>query len=250
MKFYIENNEAIPAVIVQESAEQAPVNYTETTDIVAVEKNGLLGLNKSHAGWRDKKNLRDILKTLIYTKMQIAAPADVENQSKFDLLTDAEKSVATHWFLVGKESFQLSVVNDDKYWTEEAHQYRLWTEEVKEHRLARMESLVFRRMLDVGDAKQVLSDLNQLAQDTIIDIDDITNVLQTKVRVKRLARMYVEGLGSLAEDGVVGLRDFVDSTTGTPFASGGFRNYNFTFRVGHTADSVADELLEIIDGTW
>lgn len=250
MKLYIEDNELIPAIIVQDDATAAPTGYTETSDIALVAEHGEANINEKLKGFRDKSSVRSKLKTLIYTKMQIAAPADVEDQAKFDLLTAAEKSIACHWFLVGKESFQLEVINDDKYWTQEAGEYRRWTMESRGKRLNRMESIVFRRLQSVSDAKQVLSDMNQIAKDTVLDFNDITKVLNTKIKVKKLTSMYVEGMESLEDDGVVGLKDYINSTVGTPFENNGFRGLTYTFRTGYTAGSVADELIEIMEGTW
>ena len=63
--------------------------------------------------------------------------------------------------------------------------------------------------------------------------------------------MYVEGLESEASDGIVALRDYVNSTAGTPFENDGFRNLDVSnFRPNHTPNSVADELLTVIDNQW
>ena len=225
-------------------------NATELTDIVIVHSIGESLIDVYTPGWTDKKCVRDRLKTLVYTKMQVSVPSDAELQSKWDLLTAEEKSIAVHWFLVGKQEFQEEIVNDDRYWIIQAENYRKWTERVKEQRLHIMEAIVFRRVVDVSHAKQILADLSQIYKDTVIDIDDVTNRVNNKVRIRRMADMYIEGFTSLADDGEAALRDFINSETGTPFEGNGFRNYTYTFRTGHTANSVADELLTVIDSTW
>ena len=251
MKIYKESTGTHPAVKIQDDATAAPAGYVEVTSIEEIERFGVQSIEISTSGWYDKKCVRAKLKTAIYTKMQIAAPADVENQAKFDLLTAAEKSIACHWFAVGKESFQLEVVNDDRYWVVKATEYRDWTVDVRQTRLAIMEAIVFRRVVDLSYAKDILADLSQITKDTVIDIDDLTKKLISKVRSKRMSRMYVEGLESEADDGIVAIKDFIDSTVGTPFENNGFRGLDASkFRTGHTPDSVADELLKVIDNTW
>jgi len=252
MKIYKESTGDYPAVKVQDDATPTPSGYVEVTDIVELERYGVQGIDINISGWYDKKCVRGKLKTAVYAKMQVTAPADVEDQAKFDLLTDEEKSIATHWFLVGKEDFQLEVVNDDRYWSVKAHEYRCWTMAVRQERLEIMEAIVFRRVLDVAYAKGVLADLNQITKDTVIDIHDLTKELVNPVKSKRMTRMYVEGLESEENDGVVAIKDYIDETAGTPFANGkGFRGLDSSkFRTGHTPDSVADELLKVIDNTW
>lgn len=225
-------------------------NEVEVTDISTVEDMGCKMMSINTPGWIDKKCVRDKLKNLIYTKMQIATLSDIEDQAKWDLLSDAEKSIAAHWFFVGKESFLFEVKNDQRYWDIKSMEYRKWTQDVKEKRLDLMEAIVFRRILDVSDSKQVLADMTQIYLDTVIDIDAVTNKLNQKVRVRRIARMYVEGLTNQADDGEAAIRDYINSEAGTPFATNGFRNLTCTFRGSHTADSVADELLTVIDSTW
>lgn len=250
MKIYIENNEAIPAVKIQDDVTAAPIGYTEVIDIVGVEKYGLQGVHCLTAGWRDRKNVRDKLKALIYTKMGIAVPADAESDVKYALLTAAEKSIALNWFILGKEAWQFALVNDDKHWAIKASEYRKWTMDMRIERLRRMESIVFRRLLNIADAKQILADISQISKDTILDIDTTTKKLIGKVQTKQLSKMYIDGLESLEDDGVSALKDYINSTAGTPFATDGFRNLTYTFRMGNTANSVADELLLIVDGTW
>ena len=251
MKIYIENGQIKhPAIIVQDDTTSAPLGYTEGNSIEDISYYGLKAIDPKISGWSDKKCVRDKLKIAVYTKMQITSPLDVEDQNKWDLLSDREKSIAAHWFLVGKESFQLEVVNEDRYWVIKAIEYRKWTEEVKTFRLRIMEAIVFRRTSSISDAKQILSDLSQIYVGTIIDIEDSTKKLREKVRVKRMNDMYVEGITSHEDDGEAGLRDFVNSEAGTPFENNGFRDYTYSFRENHTANSVADEILEVIDSKW
>src|SRR3989304_7914094 len=158
MKIYKENNELIPAIVIRVDGDTPPDNFTEVTDIVEVEKYGLSGINKKIQGWRDKKAVRDKLKTLIYTKMGVITMADTENDTKFNLLTPQEKSIALHWCLLGKPEWQVAENSDDKYWTDIASDYRAWSttgkvEGARQKRLGRMESLVFRRLLYLYEAK-------------------------------------------------------------------------------------------------
>lgn len=250
MKIYKKDNEAIPAIVVQEDNVSDPTGYTEVTSILELIKLGVNSTDISIKGWTDKLCFRSKLKTLVYTKMQIASPEDVENQMNWDRLDADEKSAAAHFFLIGKESFLLEVVNDLRYWSLEAMKYRNWTQKVREQRLDTMESIVFLRIANIVDAKLILADLNQIAKDTVIDRDDLTKKLNANVKVKRLGRMYIQGLENVADDGVVALKDFIDSTAGTPFNDNGIRNSSYAFRTGHTASSVADELLTVIDGTF
>lgn len=250
MKIYKENGETYPAIIIQDDVTAAPVGYTEVTDIVGISQYGCQGIDPKISGWYDKKCVRDKLSTAIYTKMGVAAPADVEDPTKWNLLTDAEKSIAVHMFIVGKEEFQLEVVNDDRYWILEAEKYRRWTMEVKDFRLKLMESIVFRRTLSLADAKQIIADLSQIYIDTVIDIDGATNKLQNSVRIRKMNDMYVEGLTSLADDGEVALADYLQETAGTPFEGNGFLSYAYTFRTGHTAASVSAEIMKVINSEW
>jgi hypothetical protein len=250
MKVYKKNGENIPAIVVQDDLIGAPSGFTEISTIKDLKKLGEKSVDISIPGWTDKLCFRAKLKTFVYTKMQIALPSDLENQSNWDRLDAEEKSIAAHFFLVGKESFLLEVVNDLRYWSLEAMKYRHWTQEVRGQRLDIMEAIVFLRIQDVGDAKLILADLNQIAKDTVIDHDDLTKKLNVKVKVKRLGRMYIQGLSDEENDGVVAIGDFINSSSGTPFANNGFRNLPHTFRAGHTVDTVADELLAVMNGTF
>jgi hypothetical protein len=114
-----------------------------------------------------------------------------------------------------------------------------------------MEALVFRRTNDLGYAKDILADLDQITKDTVIDIDDITKKLNTKVRGKKMTSMYISGLESEENDGIVAIVDYINSTVGTAFEGNGFRGLDPTkFKTGHTPDTVADELLTIVDNEW
>lgn len=252
MRVFIENDEQYPAVKVIQDTDTPPTGYSEVSSIVGVAKHGVNVIDINTKGWYDKKCVREKLKVMVYTKMQVSLPEHVDDQTKWDLLTLEEKSIATHWFIVGKESFQMEVVNDDRYWVVEAHKYRDWTMKARDSRLKIMEAIVFRRVKDIAYAKKVLSDLMQITKDTVIDIDDITNKLVNKVTAKGMARMYIEGLESVENDGIVAIRDFIDETSGTAFTGGGgFRGLDVTkFRTGHTPDSVANELLNVIDNKW
>ena len=73
--------------------------------------------------------------------------------------------------------------------------------------------------------------------------------------IGQLSKKYIEGIDGTIEDNangivLIGIIDFIDSRVGTPFQGNGFRNLTYTFREGHTANTVADELLSIIYGTW
>jgi len=250
MKVWKENIENWPAVIIQHDAELGPAGFIEVTDIVGISTYGMQGVNESTPGWRDQKNVRDKLKVLVYTKMGIDDPADVDDPAKWNLLTADEKSIAVHWFLIGKHDFQNEVVNDRKYWTVQAANYRKWTMTVKEGRLDLMESLVFNGIKSVADAKQVLSDLDQIPKGLEEFIFDNNNKLTKKVRVRRMARLYINGIQSQEEDGIAGLYDYINSTIGTPFAGNGLRSITYPLRGAYTADSLADELLSVIHGTW
>jgi len=251
MKIYKENNEAeYPAVIVQDDVAAAPVGFTEVTDIEGIAKYGLQAVDKYTPGWRDRKAVRDKLKVAIYTKMQVAAPADVENPVNWNRLTAPEKHIATHYFLVGNHDFQNEVVNDRAYWAIEAGNYREWTMGIKEHRLAWMEATVFLALVDVQDSLKVLEELDQITKGVEEFIFDLSNKLVKSVKTKRLARLYVNGIQSQASDGIAGLEDWVNSTAGTPFEGNGLRSITYPMRGTYTANSLADEILEIINGTW
>jgi hypothetical protein len=250
MKIYIENGETHPAIKVLQDADPAPPDYTEVIDIEGIANYGVKAIDPYIKGWYDKKCVRDKLKIAVYTKMQVTLPQHVEDPAKWANLTAVEKSIACHWFCVNKQEFQTEVKDDDRYWIVEAEKYREWTMAAKNFRLKIMEAIVFRRVLNLADAKQVLADLSQIYLDTEIDIDDITKKLKKKVRVRRMANMYLEGFTNLADDGEAAIEDFVNSEAGTPFATDGFRNLTYQFRTGHTADSVADELLKVIRSEW
>lgn len=252
MKIYIEDNEANPATKILVDSDPAPIGYTETTDIVTIEKVGMEALNEPVVGWRDKKNVRSKLKDLVYAKMGVTVPADVEDDTKYDLLTDAEKYIALHWFILGKEEWQTALISDDFYWTDKAADYRDWSKECRALRLRRMEALVFRRMLNLEEAKDVMLDLQQILQGTPIPLDGGGNTT-SKVRIRKLNDTFVDGVEGTLEDNAgsfvfESLSDYIDSRAGTSFANNGFRQLAYTFRGSHTADTVADELLNIKDG--
>jgi len=250
MRLYKENGEIYPAVKILQDADPAPAGYTEVTDIEEVYALGQNAISISTPGWTDKLCFRSKLKTLIYTKMQIAAPADVSDPAKWALLSDAEKSIAAHLFLVAEDAFLLEVKDDSRYWLIEAGKYRNWTQAVRTERAERAESIVFMRMQNLGDAKLVLADLSQISKDTVLDVDDITKGLKVKAKVKRLNRMYIEGLEDEEHDGIVAIKDWIQSKAGTPFETNGFKNLSYPLKTGHTYDSVANEMLSILDGTF
>ena len=182
--------------------------------------------------------------------LQVAVPADVDNQTNWDYLTSDEKAIACNYFVVGKEDFFLEVVNDLRHWTVLSGEHRRWTMEARSHRAELAESILFMRMQNLPDAKQCMADLHQIAKDTVIDIDDVTNKVSEKVRVKSLSQQYVEGLEDEANDGVVAVRDWVSSTVGTPYESNGFMNLSYPLKGTHTSASVRDEILSALDGEY
>mgnify|MGYP007073179287 FL=1 len=251
MKIFVRDKQTTSIhYFVEQDAYTPAGNEEEVTDIVTTENVGLKLVNLQTIGWRDRKAVRDRLKTLVYTKMGVAIPADTEDPAKWNLLTDEEKSIAVHWFLVGKADFQNEVKNDDTYWICEGQKYRKWTNEVRQQRLEFIESIVMKRMAVLDEAKQVLADMNQISKDTLLDFDDVSKVLNNKVRLRPLTRLYVAGLESEADDGVAALRDYLNSEAGTPFATNGFRNLTYSFNSPHTADTTADECIDVIDGKW
>jgi hypothetical protein len=250
MKLYTEDNEAIPAVVVLPDTDPAPTGYSEIVDIEGAYKHGLKAISPEIAGWADELALRSHLKTMVYTKMQVTLPVHVDTQANWDYLTAAEKRIAAHYFFVGNESFLLEVENDDRYWMQKSGEYRTWSQEVRRKRADLAESILFMRMQNVSDAKQALADLNQIALDTYMDIDDVSKTLQNKVRVKKLNTQYIEGLEDEAHDGVVAVRDWISSTVGTPYENNGFMSLTFPFKGSHTSASVRDELLAALDGTY
>jgi len=251
MKLYKEDDEALyPNIKVLPDGDAAPAGYTQIDDIAQAHKFGLSALSEGAPGWGDKLAFRSKIKTMVYTKMQVAAPADADDPAKWDLLSDAEKSIAANLFLIGAEAFFLEVENDLRAWAIKAGQYRCWTQGVREHRAELAEAILFMRMANLGEAKLVLADLTQIALDTIIDIDPITKKTKGKVRVKKLNRMYIEGLEDEEHDGVVAVRDWIQSTAGTPYATNGFMNLGYSFKTGHTAATVRDELLAALDGAF
>jgi len=182
--------------------------------------------------------------------MGVAVPADADDQVKWDLLTAAEKKIAAELFLIGRESFFIEVENDVREWTFRAGEHRRWTMEARESRAKLAESILFMRLDNLGDAKQAMADLSQIALDTVIDIDDATKKVKGKVRVKRLRDMYKEGLEDVEHDGVVAILDWIKSEAGTPYANNGFMNLGFDFEGAHTSESVRDELIAALDGTY
>jgi hypothetical protein len=249
MKLYKESGEAYPAVKVLPNEDPAPAGFEEVTDICEFAKLGLNSVDIKMPGWTDRLAFRSELKIRVYAKMQLGAPADVESQTHWDRLTDDEKSLAAHYFLVGRESFLHEVVDDTRYWTIQAGDFRHWTQECRTYRAELAESIIFLRMQDLGHAKLILADLNQIAKDAVIELNELKK-LTGKVRVKRLNRMYIEGLEDEEHDGVVAIKDWICSKEGTPFQNNGFKNLAYPFRTGHTADSVADELIAILDGVY
>ena len=127
MKIYKKNNENIPALKVQDNNETSPLGYTEITTVDDLMSLGLGSTDISISGWTDMLCFRDKLKELVYTKMGVTSPEDVENQSKWDLLSDLEKKASAEFFIIGKESFLLEVKNDLRYWTIKSMEYRIWT---------------------------------------------------------------------------------------------------------------------------
>lgn len=250
MKLYIEDGQTYPAIKVLQDADPAPTGFSEITDIVQANKYGLGVIDRCISGWCDKLSFRTKMKEMIYTKMQVAAPADVDDQAKWDLLTAAEKKIAAELFVIGKESFFLEVNNDLRHWTLKAGEYRTWSMEARQQRSDLAESILFMRMANLSDAKQASADLSQIALDTVIDIDDVSKKVQSKVRVKRLNRQYVEGLEDEEHDGVVAVKDWINSKVGTPYENNGFMNLGYPFEGSHTAESVRDEMLAALDGLY
>lgn len=250
MRVYLEDLVHIPNVIALPDGEDPPAGYTETTDAVKIANLGLDAAKLKNPGWFDKKCVRDKLRELIYLRMGITSPADVEDPDKWNNLSNEEKYVATHWFLVAKHEFQNEIVNNRRYWSIEALKYREWSMEVRRARLGLMEGLVFTAIQSLTDAKQILKDLEQIPAGSEAFEFDAEGKLVNKVHIKSLSKAYVEGIQALSQDGIIGLRDFINSEVGTPFEGNGFRSYSYTCRGGYTIDSLADELVDIIDSKW
>ena len=195
-----------------------PSDYTVITDIVDYENGG-----KAVGVLMDRIAVRKGLKALISTKMTISVESDWDDQVKFDLLNDDEKSIACHWFIVKNKSFRLEVVNDQSYWNQESVKYREWTCKARIARSVDMQTLIFERMVNVNDAIAMIN----------YDFS--------------LWSKYHAGTVSLASDGQEGLKDYFNSEPETSFANNGFRGNPYPFNTGHTADSVADELIAIVD---
>ena len=250
MKIYLEDTPTYPAVIVLQDNDPAPEGYDEITSIVDMATHGLGSLSMDLVGWTDKLSFKTKLKGMIYAKMGVTVPADVDDLAKWDLLDDDEKSIAAHYFVIGRESFFLEVKNDPRYWVIQAGEYRCWTQELRTHRAELCDAVIFLRMQNLDDAKSILADLNQIAKDTEIELDEVTFKTKKKVRVKRLNRMYIEGLRDAEHDGIVAIKDWINSTVGTPFENNGFKNLAYPFAGAHTAESVAAELTAILDGAF
>ena len=246
--------------IVGDSYDFGSNNATEITDIVSVEAIGLKLIDQATPGWYDRKCVRDRLKGLVYSKMQVSVPADVDDPVKWDLLTDAEKDIAAHWFLVGKHDFQDEVFDDTqnnrRYWKLRALNYRDWTQSGRNERMKMMESIVFCGIQDVADAFKIIEELDQISTEEEFKFDvaltsaTIPAKLTERVNVKGIRNLYKDGIESKASDGQYSLRDFINSTSGTIYENDGFRSYTYATRGGYTIDSLADELLTVIDGTW
>lgn len=255
MKVYKEDNEAIPAVIIQDDATAAPSDYTEVTDIEGIAEFGVKGIDESTAGWRDKKAVRKKLKQMVLDKAQMVTEVDREDDAKFALLSAAEQTIALKWLILVKEEWQMSEVNDDKYWTVKGNSYRNNSMNDRKKRLRTIEALIFRRLRFVYEAKDVLLDMSQILEGTPIPIDSGTNKTTSKVNIRKMQDSYVEGVEGTLEDNAgsfifESLLDYIDSRTGTSFSGKGFRDLSHTFRGTHTATAVADELLTIADGSW
>jgi hypothetical protein len=250
MKLYIEDGQNFPAVKVQQDADPAPPGYTEVTGIEDFVRYGLNTTNDDTVGWIDRLCFRDQLKTMIYAKMGVVTPADVDDPAKWNLLNANEKSIACHYFVVAAEAFFTEVNSDPRYWILQSGEYRRWTQDARTQRTNLCEAVIFMRMLNLGDAKLILADMNQVCKDTVLDIDGATNQLNQSAPVKRMNQMYIEGLEDQANDGVAAIKDWIQSTVGTPFEGNGFMDLAYPFKVGHTSASVRDELLSIIDGTF
>jgi hypothetical protein len=250
MKLYKEDGETYPNVKVLNDDDQSPLNFTEITDIAEAHKLGLSVVSEITKGWSDKLLFRSKLKSMIYTKMQINIPDDVSNQVNWDRLNFDEKKIAADLFVIGRESFFLEVENDLRNWTLKAGEFRKWSQDARSRRTEIAESIVFMRMLNLGDAKLTLADMNQIAKDTVIDIDDVSKKVRGKVRVKKLNKMYIEGLEDEEHDGVVAILDWLKSTPGTPYQNNGFMNLSYPFKGAHTSETVRDEILSVLDGTF
>ena len=250
MKVYKEESGNLPAVKITQDSGNVPTGFVEITDIEELNKLAGTSFDIDKQGWTDRLCFRSKLKEMIYTKMGVVDTDDVNDQSKWDLLSDKEKDLAAEYFLVSKESFQLEVETSARYWIIKASEYRDWTQEAREKRLSLCDAIVYSRILNISDAKLILTDLNQIAKDTLIDKDDLTKKLNQKIRVKRLGKMYILGLEDEEHDGVVAIVDWVKSTPGTPFENNGFFNLPYPFKPGHTAQSVSDELLSVINGEF
>jgi len=250
MKIYKEQGEDLGAIKVLIDSVPIPSGYIEVTDIFEFKLLASNSWDLDIIGWTDKLCFRKKLKQMVYLKMGVVDSDDVNDQSKWDLLSEAEKRIAAEYFLVYKKSFQLEVENSDRYWIVKASEYRDWTQECRERRLSLCDAIVFSRILNIEHAKLILTDLNQIAKDTVIDRDDLTKKLNQKIRVKRLGRMYIQGLEDEEHDGVVAIVDWVKSTPGTPFENNGFFSLSYPFKEGHTTQSVSDELLSIINGEF
>jgi len=236
--------------VVDDAYDFAGNNATEIDDIVTAEKFGLMLFEQGTPGFRFKLSVRSMLKTLIYTKMTAADEDDTYIVAKQDLLTDAEKYIAAHWWLVKDDVMLLAINSDDKYWTNQSMDYRLWSKDEREKILATMEALVFRRIKYKNDAIQVLADLDQILKDSEQFLFDAGDKLTQKVQIKRLSRQYVSGIESNSGDGQIAIRDYIAGTASTPFEFDSFKDLTVTFQGAHTATTVSVELLEIIDKEW
>ena len=158
MKIYKEQGEDLPAIKVLIDSAPIPSGYIEVTDIFEFKLLASNSWDLDIIGWTDKLCFRKKLKQMVYLKMGVVDSDDVNDQSKWDLLSEAEKRIAAEYFLVYKKSFQLEVENSDRYWIVKASEYRDWIQECRERRLSLWKVIVFARGVNIEHANVILTD--------------------------------------------------------------------------------------------
>lgn len=244
MKLYTENGVTPPAVEVLKDEDPAPGGYTEVTDICDWETYGKPAIGK-WSWFRDYKCLREELKTRINTKAGFD-PQDEQtyNQTNWDKLTANEKDLASRYFFV-PEPLRVQVHTMDQ----QIEFGIVFNEEATKSRVARFDrakSEAYCR-LDFGDACEVIDELQQVTKNTVIELD-VDDKLINKAIVKTLRDSYREcGVeGTVEDQGLVGLFDYLLSRADTPFAGLGLSSKAYTV-VGMTdCAELADKLHDIL----
>lgn len=224
MKLYLEEGQSIPAFQILSDADAAPIGYTETARIEDWHTYGI-HLVGNVSGFMDWKCLQS----------EIEQTADDLTSGDYDAnwgaLSTSEQELVCRYVLTNVSGNKFVATFPDEI---ERMQIQLaYDEQSTDARIRRYRQMRMHLFAKIGTANSL-----QVLKDVVKE---------------SLVELFEGGIKSVSTSGVVGVNDFILSTSGTPYDGTGtidgltLRGYSVIDGSGDTIADVANQLVDIVD---